>query len=351
MKAYKLIVLMSFASLNMFAQYVPSGCNNASASMVNPSNSAGITFDFNKKYLACDNVGANAYSGFTFKAQYSIANTTGIKDIFRIRIGTNDLLLFRLNDKKIEVQRDVIHRPCMSWSNGVCQTFGTVAKGTMTFGTWDNEFIESNTGWIYIKLVDNGMQIKVSNNENGPYKTEFNYEGLHLSGVDQEFADNSSIDDATLYVFPSSTSNITLTNITFVAGRYTPVSAVLIDDGLKSPETNFPAGGGSGARMASANVSPEQQLADAIERQDALDNVMVYPVPAQDILTLDFPEMWWNTEVELSLVTLVGKVLFNGYRFSPSGREEVDVSLIEPGTYFLITENNERRDVKRVVIE
>ncbi|MEM7107857.1 MAG: T9SS type A sorting domain-containing protein [Bacteroidota bacterium] len=112
--------------------------------------------------------------------------------------------------------------------------------------------------------------------------------------------------------------------------------------------------GGSQKRVSSDEneVDNDDALTAEIERLDALDNVIIYPIPARDILTLDFPEMWWNSEVELSLVTLAGKVLFNGYRFSPSGgREEVDVSLIEPGTYFLITENNERRDVKRVIIE
>jgi hypothetical protein len=50
-------------------------------------------------------------------------------------------------------------------------------------------------------------------------------------------------------------------------------------------------------------------------------------------------------------VDMSGKIVLKGYRFSPSGKDDVDVSPLAPGVYLLLTENNARRDVKRIVIE
>lgn len=127
-----------------------------------------------------------------------------------------------------------------------------------------------------------------------------------------------------------------------------PVSGV-----TSTEKKNCSGSDGGQARVASSEdmENIENKISKEIVLLDSIDNVIVYPIPAQDKLTMDFPDMWWDTDVELSLVNLEGKYVFRGYRFSPSGREEVDISTIDPGIYWLITENNERRDVKRVIIE
>lgn len=275
---------MCVTAFGALAQFDPTGCSSIASgvSTSQANNNSDMTYYFDKRYLACDDVDNNAYNGFTFKAQFSVPNRTGIKNIFSVRVGTtNTIMVFRFNEKKVEVQRDVLYRPCTSWSNGTCQTFGSTVKGNMTFSSWDDDFVESNTGWIYVKLVDNGMEIKVSNSENGPYKTEFNYEGLHLSGVDQELADTGS-SSAGIYIYDSSSSNVTLTNISFNAGHFTPVAAILIDNGSKSPETNFPASGGS--------ASNPNTLAEFEKPISTNAMFKIHPNPAQDQVTLTLPE-------------------------------------------------------------
>jgi hypothetical protein len=158
------------------AQFQPSGCGSLSQlgfihNVLNNNQSQTINFD--KTYLACDLVSSDAYNGLSFKAQYSMSNLTGIKNIVELRIGTNILMLFRMNARKIEVVRDVIFRPCNTWNNGDCTSFGPIKKGSMTYATRDDQFIDSTTGWIHIEVQDNMMKIRISSSENGAYKTEY----------------------------------------------------------------------------------------------------------------------------------------------------------------------------------
>jgi hypothetical protein len=108
---------------------------------------------------------------------------------------------------------------------------------------------------------------------------------------------------------------------------------------------------GSQARTASAAAGEEALFVEEVKKADALDEISVYPLPAKKSITLEFPEMWLGTEVKLSVIDMAGKVVLNGYRFIPSGKETIDVSPLASGVYLLLTENNERRDVKRIVIE
>lgn len=283
MKALVIIVFLLISWSNLLAQYNPS-CSNLPSPQPTTSysnNNTVINYNFRKEFLSCEDLSLNAYAGFTFRAQYSVSNLQGLKEIFNLKIGSDILLRFWMRDQKIEVDRDVVYRPCNSWSGGECQTFGTIQHGDMEYTTWDDQFLESTTGWIDVKLVDNGMTIKVSNAQNGPYKTEFNYEGLHLSGVDQKLADNSAT-NLTLNIPQSSISGITLTNILFNAGTFPPVERVVIDNGSKSPETNFPTGG--------APTASPFSLVDFMEVEPFAEELKLYPNPAQDQVTLTLPE-------------------------------------------------------------
>jgi hypothetical protein len=271
-------ILLLLFQFNLKAQFQPSGCaslNQSGFSYNLSDNNQAQTINFDKRYLACDDVSLGAYNGFSFKAQYSMNNLTGFKDIFKLRIGANPLLYFRINNQKIEVVRDVIHRPCNTWNNGACTSFGPIRKGIMTYATWDDQFIDSTTGWIHIVVQDNMMKIRISSSENGPYKTEYNYEGLHLSGVDQELKDDTTI-NANFRIYPSSSTGLNLTNIIFLAGHFASNPAIVIDNNTVSPETNYPS---SGARLSAVNVKNIEEVNDV---EDFNSDVVLFPNPTRD---------------------------------------------------------------------
>lgn len=270
-------ILLLLFQFNLKAQFRPSGCaslNKTGFSYNLSDNNQAQTINFDKRYLACDDVSLGAYNGFSFKAQYSMNSLTGFKDIFKLRIGANPLLYFRINNRKIEVVRDVIHRPCNTWNNGTCKSFGPIRKGIMTYATWDDQFIDSTTGWIHIVVQDNMMKIRISSYENGPYKTEYNYEGLHLSGVDQELKDNTTI-NANFRIYTNSSTGLNLTHITFWAGHFGSNPAIVIDNNTVSPETNYPS---SAARTSEDKVKIEEIIAE----QDIISTLLLYPNPSKD---------------------------------------------------------------------
>lgn len=353
MKTYLIPFLMCFTTLNIFAQFAPTGCDDLTPGGVSTTFMNNIIqrdYSFNKGYLACEDVSAGGYAGFAFKSQFSVTNLTGIKNLFELKIGSNQLLLFRFNNQKIEVLRDVIYRPCNSWSNGQCQSFGTIVKGVMTFSTWDDHFIESNTGWISVLVLDNQMRIKVSNEENGPVKTEFNYEGLHLSGVDQELADHST-DDASISVYANS-SGINLTNIYFTSATFGSNPAIVIDDNLKSPETNFPlSGSGTLLRGTTAN-----ELAKDVEEENFTSKILLYPNPSKDgTFTLDFV-LKADSTVRFEIVNAVGQLVFskqnqlvskgnNSFLF---GKEDAN---LKSGLYIVNVITNEFSKSLKLIVE
>jgi hypothetical protein len=299
-------ILLLLFQFNLKAQFQPSDCANLDPSGFSYNllnNNQAQIINFNKSYLACDNVSLGAYNGFSFKAQYSMNNLTGYKGIFKLKIGINSLLYFRINNQKIEVARAVIHRPCNTWNNGACTSFGPIIKGSMNYDTWDDEFIDSTTGWIHIQVQDNMMKIKISSSENGPYKTEYNYEGLHLSGVDQALKDNTTTKYANFRIYTSSLTGLHLTNITFRAGHFSSNPAIVIDNNTVSPETNYPS---SAARTSEDKVKIEEIIAE----QDIISTLLLYPNPSKDgAFSLKFG---LNKEgpVNFEIANLAGQVVY-----------------------------------------
>jgi hypothetical protein len=109
--------------------------------------------------------------------------------------------------------------------------------------------------------------------------------------------------------------------------------------------------GGSQARTGVNAAAEEALFVEEVKKADILDEISVYPIPAKKSITLEFPEMWLGKDVQLSVIDMGGKIVLKGYRFIASGKDRVDVSTLGPGVYFLLTENSERRDLKRIVIE
>jgi hypothetical protein len=354
MKYFFITFLMCLISSSLFSQFNPSNCfaigENYSVRTEYINNNSQRNYSFDKKYLACNNVNYNYHGGFSFKAAYSVSNLVGPKEIFSLRIGSNVLLSFKIVDKKIEVLRDVIFRPCTTWSNGVCQTFGYKVKGVMTFSSWDDQLVEDNTGWIWIKVLDDSMRIRVSKEEDGPYKTEFNYEGLHLSGVNQELLDNVSTNNANIIIpSNSSTTNVSLSTISFSAGIYFPELPVNIDDSFKSPETNFPP---SAARTSEDKVNIEEIIAE----QDIISTLLLYPNPSKDgAFSLKFG-LNQESPVNFEIANLSGQVVYQKQnQFLEKGNHTLqfgkgDVALAA-GFYIIKVVTNEYSKSLKLVVE
>lgn len=352
---------MCLATLSIFSQYNPSDCfasgEDYSVSSDFPNNNSVLDFSFNKKYLGCDDVSSTFYGGFSFRTQYSVSNLIGEKDLFRLRIGTYTLMLFRLNNQKIEVLRDVIYRPCNSWSNGVCQTFGATVKGVSTLSTWDNEILNSTTGWIWIKVVDNMMKIRISEEKMGPYKTEYNYEGLHLSGVDQELADNSD-SNVNISIPANSSSGINLSNITFSAGLFFDDTPVNIDDNSKSPETNFPVTGSGTLLRGTTNneLIKKSEVIKVVVEENFASKLLLYPNPTKDgAFTLNFA-LKADAPVRFEIVNALGQIVFskqkqlvskgnNSFQF---GKEDVNLN---SGLYIVNIFTNEFSKSLKLIVE
>jgi hypothetical protein len=72
----------------------------------------------------------------------------------------------------------------------------------------------------------------------------------------------------------------------------------------------------------------------------------IFPVPAQDILTLDYRSREAGT---ISLISLDGKTLFQS-QISPAAKNEFDISTLPKGLYFVSVESLEGIFRKKILI-
>jgi Secretion system C-terminal sorting domain len=203
------------------------------------------------------------------------------------------------------------------YSNAACE-LGFMGTGKDS-GSALNELIGSNTSF----------NLKVYQNKSG--------ESVTGGTLKFSFDPNNAINIKSCYTLNSNFDNNNVANAR---------SGLTKDNKRNCEGTN-----GSQARIANNAAAEEALFAEEVRKADDLDEISVYPIPAKKSITLEFPQMWLGTEVQLSVVDMSGKIVLKGYRFSPSGKDDVDVSPLAPGVYLLLTENNARRDVKRIVIE
>ncbi len=271
------IICLAVFGIQSFAQ-----CSGQQTWNAGTSNfpSLGLSQTFGKDRISCDN--SSKSGGVQFKAEFDIVNTSNSAELFSLSFNNNTVLRVKLVDNQVEITRRVQYKPCNNWDSSGCTSFGSTVTGNMTYRSWDDQLLESGQGWIDFTIADNGVKIKISESELGPFKTEFDYNGLHWSEI-ENFLSSAGSSNVTVVVPPYNSSNVELTNISIKVGQIDYITRVVIDDNSDSPETNYPNGGGS------SEVAPIS-LVDFVETETENPIFKLYPNPAGDRVTLTLPE-------------------------------------------------------------
>ena len=93
--------------------------------------------------------------------------------------------------------------------------------------------------------------------------------------------------------------------------------------------------------MAVVNVLDCASLAE-----NAISGVDIYPVPASDILNINFNDLSFET---LSLRDATGRVIYN--HLKAYGLISIDVSKLASGMYYLVASNHGEYQVQRIIVE
>jgi hypothetical protein len=113
---------------------------------------------------------------------------------------------------------------------------------------------------------------------------------------------------------------------------------------------NCASSSGSQARKTSLNnYNTEETLKDLVASD--LDEVKVYPIPANNYFTLNFPKHWQHKNIEVHLVDLSGRAFISNLRFVSYAEKEIDLSSISPGVYILTISNGELIEKKKIIIK
>lgn len=301
-KVYNLIIVTLFLTLEILGGSLFGQCPTL-YSHSNANNSSSYSANIGKDRLICDE-STSIGSALEFTANYSLSSLTQVSNpIFKITIDGTTLFEVKFDNRKITVNRYVQWKECTAWSGGNCTTYATPVFATMAYSTWDDQFIESTTGWISIKLADNGLWIKTSKSASssaGPYKSDFSYGGLHLSGIEAKLNSSSSA-NFSYQLQSSATSGVTLSNIAFKAGGQSYIQAVTVADGDDSPETNYPPGSSMLANWE------EEEIGASLKQTGTL---KIYPNPVEESLTLDL-ESSADETVEVTLYDTFGRAILS----------------------------------------
>lgn len=277
-----------------------------------------------KQNLICDQ-STSVGSALEFTANYSLSSLTQVSNpIFKITFDGATLFEVKFDNQKITVNRSVQWKECTAWSGGNCSTYTSPIFGTMPFSTWDDQFIVSTTGWISIKLADNGLWIKTSksaSSADGPYKSDFSYGGLHLSGIEAKL-NSSATADFTYNLQSSASSGVMLSNITFKAGGLSYIQAVTVASTTESPETNYPPG--------SLLTAPEQSSMELSAKSASTDLIKMYPNPVEESLTLDMDSSI-DDVVEVTLHDITGRKLLSQKHLISQGFNRIQLEQLKSG--------------------
>ncbi len=299
-KVYKLIIVTLSLTLGILGGSLFGQCPTL-YSHSNANNSSSFSANIGKDRLICDE-STSIGSALEFSANYSLSSLTQVSSpIFKITYDGTTLFEVKFDNQKITVNRYVQWKECTSWSGGACTTYAAPVFGMMTYSTWDDEFIESITGWISIKLADNGLWIKTSTaDSNGPYKSDFSYEGLHLSGIEAKL--NSSLTANFSFSLESSAaSGVNLSNISFKAGGLSYIEAVTVVNSGDSPETNYP--------PAAPKIADGEGVAMSTQIKQS-GKLKIYPNPVEESLTMDL-ESTADEVVEVTLYDTFGRAILS----------------------------------------
>jgi hypothetical protein len=338
------IFILSVFGGSLFGQSCPALWQNTLT-----NNSSSYAVSIGKQNLICDE-STSIGSALEFTANYSLSSLTQVSNpIFKITYDGATLLEVKFDNRKITVNRSVQWKECTAWSGGNCTTYATPVFGIMPFSTWDDQFIESTTGWISIKLADNGLWIKTSKSASssaGPYKSDFSYGGLHLSGIEEKLKTGTAV-NFTYSLESSATSGVTLTNITFKAGGLPYIQAVTVAGSTDSPETNYPHSG--------SLTAPGEESVALATRVKQPGNFKIYPNPTSETLTLDL-ESLVEEVVEVTLYDAVGRALLTEKHAVSKGFNRIQLEQLKSrgvasGAYLLKVTSNTFSNSEMVIVK
>lgn len=162
------------------------------------------------------------------------------------------------------------------------------------------------------------MTIKVSKSENGPYKTEFNYEGCTFSGIDHALKENNTTSDLTLTIPSKTTSKVTLTEIEFEYGI-----------------------------LVKANIDAFSE--DRIDKPEINNRLVMYPNPAVNFVSVSLPER--RGESILNIYNQQGQLI--EYFVVEENKSElvIDLHALAKGLYFVNLVTADKTHVGKILRE
>lgn len=306
-------------------------------------------------------------SGFNFSFSYNIESGTyptseiDLFSIYLVDAGTQQsaekLLSLSIKGQQVLIEKLVMFKECTAWSDEYCTTWNTPDYGYMTYSTWDDQFLESTSGYIDLLYNDNRMQItcrESANNSNE--KRDFNYNGLNLSAI----VEKASQSGKALMLKIHAKNGIAMTGMSADFGnRFYDENTVISElDGNgnetltndRSPKTNFPqSSGGSGARVASSEEEEVAAEVTSIEDQLISDKLSIYPNPVEDQFTVRLPNGSGN-RFSVALFNLNGKVV-HARELSGIDEYTINVSEYNAGVYILRVQGEFSSDTRKVIVK
>ncbi|MFY0608539.1 MAG: T9SS type A sorting domain-containing protein [Cyclobacteriaceae bacterium] len=266
------------------------------------------------------------------------------------------LLSIAIQGQQLLVDKLVMLKPCLAWSGAHCTNYAVPQYGTMTYSTWDDQFLEDMTGWIDFYYTDNKIKIIY---RPGPSvineKVDFNYNGLNLSGIVEKLEEFGT--HYMKLVIPAK-DGVLLTDMAGTFGNQIYDSYAVIskldDNGNetlpnnKSPKTNLKQSGGS-TRMASGEgtetvLSKEEQLET---------DIFVFPNPSEQVFNINLSLMK-EGEVSYEVFDLSGKSLYVEVLTLPEGNATIKINSegrLASGVYMIEVTAPGIKETRRIIVE
>lgn len=371
MKVLSLLILLCLNSCFLLFGQCPT---SYSITDFPANNNNGITRSgINTEHFTCNEEisqpwGVSGSSGFDIAFSYSIESgsypTTAIElfSIWLVDQGTQGpgemLLSVSIKGRQVLINKLVMHKPCDIWQGEYCTTWQTPTYGQMTYSTWDDDFLESTSGWINLIYTDNRTLITY---RPGPgvinEKRDFNYNGLNLSAIVEKA--NASGKELMLDVNPKNGIEMTDMAATFGDQPYDPDTKIseLINGNEnlpndRSPKTNLAPGGSSSARVASGEKERVIDVYEIAEEQ-LRSGLVLYPNPSDGIFNISL-SLEAAGEVSYQVLDLSGRALFGEVLTLPEGNSVLQLNkdrLLKQGMYFVDITAPGLKDTRRIVVK